>query len=283
MKVGVVIEGGGMRGVYTVGVLDALLDNGIKPEYVLGVSAGASACISYASGQQDRGKRIFVDYIEDKRYLSFRNFFRTKSFFGMDFLFREVPDHVDPLDYDTLCSSPVTYRVGVTNVETGQAEFFGTETMDHNCTLLAASSSMPILSPPVELMGKKYLDGGLAAPIPVEQALKEGCDRVIVIKSREYDYMKEGPSFAIPGAIFLRKYPKIREALKNRYQVYNRTIDRMRELEKEGIIKVVAPRDLPVGVFEKSSAKLAEVYDIGYKDGGLFFVSHRHEIAKWTR
>ena len=95
--------------------------------------------------------------------------------------------------------------------------------------------------------------------------------------------MKEGPSFAIPGAIFLRKYPKIREALKNRYQVYNRTIDRMRELEKEGIIKVVAPRDLPVGVFEKSSAKLAEVYDIGYKDGGLFFVSHRHEIAKWTR
>ena len=95
--------------------------------------------------------------------------------------------------------------------------------------------------------------------------------------------MKKGPSFALPAAVFLRKYPKIREALKNRAEIYNKTIDRMRELEKQGIIKVAAPKSLPGSVFEKSSAKLAEIYDIGYKEGGLFFLSNRHEFAKWTR
>lgn len=173
MKLGLVLEGGGMRCIYTVGVLDALQAQGLLPDYLIGVSAGASAGVSYLSGQAGRGKRIFSDYVTDKRYLSLRNWLRTGSVFGMEYLYKDLPETIDPFDYAAFARCPVEFRVGVTNVRTGCAEYFGKDAMDGDSVILAASASIPLLAKPVTFRGERYLDGGTADPIPVLQALRE--------------------------------------------------------------------------------------------------------------
>lgn len=271
MKVGLVLEGGGMRAAYTVGVLDSLMDNNIIVDYGIGVSAGASNGVSYVSSQRGRGLRLTTNYIGDKRYLSFSNFLKTRSLFGMDFIFDEIPRVLDPFDYDSFLSSPCDFKVGATNVVTGKTEYFCKNDMRDNCTVLRASSSLPIFSPMVEFKGQKYLDGGTSDPIPARKAIEDGCDKLIIVLTRERGYVKGAEKFRGLYKFMFRKYPNMVKVLDNRHNVYNESLKYISEIEKSGDAIIIAP-DEPLGVdrFEKNKDKLQVVYDKGLEDVNKF-------------
>ena len=267
MKIGMVLEGGGMRGIYTIGVLDVLMENNIKVDYVVGVSAGACNGISYVSEQPGRSYRINTSYIEDKRYCSFSNYIKNKSLFGMDFLFDEIPHKLDKFDYDTLLSSSCEFVVGVTDVLTGKPVYFGKEDMKGHSTVLRASSAIPIFSPIVEYKGGEYLDGGTSDPIPVKKAIEDGCDKVIVVLTQHRGFTKLPQKFQGLYKRIFRKYPEMVRVLDQRHEVYNNTTQYLTELEKDENIIVIAPSSpINIGRFEKKKENLDEVYNMGKKD-----------------
>ena len=267
MKIGLVLEGGGMRGLYTIGVLDAMADNQMEVDYVIGVSAGACNGVSYVSGQRGRSYRVNLTYSTDKRYLSFQNLVKTGSLFGMDFVFEEIAHKLDPFDYDAFLASPMEFVTGITDVETGKTAYFPKEAMRYDTTLLRASSAIPLFSPMVNFKGRNYLDGGTTDPIPVRKALEDGCDKVIVVLTRQWDYVKKPQSLQVAYSRAFHKYPEMVRALKRRHEVYNETRRYVAELCEVGTAFVICPQDL-LGMdrFEKNKEKLDAVYQNGYKD-----------------
>ncbi len=267
MKLGLVLEGGGMRGLYTCGVLDCFLDHHLLVDYVIGVSAGACHGVSYVSMQRGRGFRINTNYLHDKRYLSLRNFIQTKSLFGMDFIFDEIPHQLDPFDYETFLSSPCEFKLGVTDALTGQCVYFDKSHLNHDSTLIKASSSIPVFSPVVRYQGRDYLDGGTSDSIPVKQALADGCDHVIVVLTRDRDYIKKPEGFRSIYKNVLKKYPNMIKALDHRHAMYNDTLSLIKELEARGQATVIAPHSpVKISRFEKDKEKLKKLYDLGYQD-----------------
>ncbi|MBC8531333.1 patatin-like phospholipase family protein [Gehongia tenuis] len=267
MKLGLVLEGGGMRGIYTVGVLDRLMEEDIEADYVIGVSAGACNGVSYVSRQKGRAYRVDMDYLDDKRYGGISSFLKTKSIFGMDFLFDEIPNHLDPFDYETFLASPCEFVTGVTDVDTGKTVYFTKEHLDHDSTVIRASSSIPIFAPMVRYRGGKYLDGGTSDPIPVRKALDDGCDKVIVVLTRSRDFVKKPEKFRYVYSRLFRKYPHMIEVLDRRHKVYREEQELVRRLEREGRAIVVAPsRPIEIGRFEREREKLQAVYDMAVED-----------------
>ncbi len=267
MKIGLVLEGGGMRGLYTAGVLDTFLAKHWTPDYVVGVSAGACHAASFVSGQRGRAYRTNMDYLGDKRYLSVRNYFTTGSLFGMKFIFETVPDHLDPYDYDAMLASPMEYEVGVTDVDTGKPVFYSKEALYHDCTLLSASSSIPVFSPIVEYQGRRYLDGGTAAPIPVERALEKECDFIVAVLTRDRGYQKSPESFRSIYRRVLHRYPAMIQALDTRHEVYAKSRELLFRLEKEGKAVVIAPETpIMLSRFEKDKKKLDALYHQGQQE-----------------
>ena len=265
MKIGLVLEGGGMRGIYTVGVLDCLMEENFRADYVIGVSAGACNGASYVSWQKGRAYRTNTEYITDNRYLGLKNYLTTKSLFGMDFLFDEIPNKLIPFDYDTFYNSPCEFMIGVTDVMTGLDRYFDKSLVEPKNILLRASSSLPVFAPMVEYKGKKYLDGGVANSIPVMQALADGCDKIIVVLTRERGYVKKAEKFRSIYKRMYRKYPKLVEALDNRHEKYNETLSVIEALEQNGKALVIAPDSpLPIGRFEKNPDQLKKVWKMGF-------------------
>lgn len=267
MKIGLVLEGGGMRGLYTAGVLDTMMAQDWKPDYVVGVSAGACHAASFVSEQRGRAYRTNMDYLGDKRYLSVSNYLKTGSLFGMKFIFETIPDHLDIFDYEAMLSSPMEYEVGVTDVDTGKAVFYSKEALYHDCTLLSASSSIPVFSPIVEYQGRRYLDGGTAAPIPVERALEKGCDFIVAVLTRDRGYQKSPESFRSIYRRVLRRYPAMIQALDTRHEVYAKSRELLFRLEKEGKAVVIAPETpIMLSRFEKDKKKLDALYHQGQQE-----------------
>ena len=267
MKTGLVLEGGGMRGLFTAGVLDCLTDERITFDYCIGVSAGACNAVSFLSGQRGRNKRINLTYALDKRYVSVSNLLKTKSMFGMDFIFRQIPEVLDPFDYEALEASPTQLIVGVTDAQTGQPFYFDKAAIDHDSTVLRASSSIPVFSPPVSFRGGVYLDGGTTDPIPVEKALADGCGRVVVVLTRERGYQKPPEGYRGIYKRMLKKYPAMITALDRRHEIYNRTLSRLDVLERSGAALVIAPPEkVTLSRFEKDPVKLEQLYDQGYQE-----------------
>lgn len=266
-KFGLALEGGGMRGAYTLGVLDAFMDNELWADYVVGVSAGAGNGASYISRQRGRGYRLNTKFLADKRYISLSNFIKTKSFFGMDFIFREIPDVLDIYDYDKMMEVPCEFVVGTTNVETGKPEYYTKEALYHDLTVLAASSSLPIFSPIVEYNGKKLLDGGTSDPIPVKKALEDGCGLVVTVLTRPRGFVKTPEKFRAVYRSQLKKYPEMVRVLDERHIRYNETLRDIERLEADGKILVIAPsRAIKISRFEKNAERLEELYRLGYDD-----------------
>lgn len=278
MKIGVVLEGGGMRGIYTVGVLDAFTKYKFMPDYLIGVSAGASNGVSYISRQEGRALRTNINYIGDRRYLSWSNYIKTGSLFGMDFLYEEIPQKLDPFDYESFFKNPCDFKVGVTNAETGKAEFYGKASLHDGATVLKASSSIPLVANPVSYRGNIYFDGGTAAPIPVGEALKDGCDKVIVVLTRDRNFVKP-PLRCFPLVAYkMRKYPAMVDLLKRHHEVYRENQEEIRKLEKEGKAMVIAPAaPLQIDRFEKSRERLLAVYHQGLADGERFIKNFKKE------
>lgn len=278
MKIGVVLEGGGMRGIYTVGVLDAFTKYNFMPDYLIGVSAGASNGVSYISRQEGRALRTNINYIGDRRYLSWSNYIKTGSLFGMDFLYEEIPQKLDPFDYESFFKNPCDFKVGVTNAETGKAEFYGKDSLRDGATVLKASSSIPLVANPVNYRGNTYFDGGTAAPIPVGEALKDGCDKVIVVLTRDRNFIKP-PLRCFPLVAWkMKEYPAMVDLLKRHHEVYRENQEEIRRLEKEGKAMVIAPAaPLQIDRFEKSRERLLAVYHQGLADGERFIKNFKKE------
>ena len=281
MKIGLVLEGGGMRGIYTVGVLDAFEKNNFMPDYLIGVSAGASNGVSFISRQKGRSLRINTNYINDKRYLSLYNLLTQGSLFGMNFIYNEIPNKIDPFDYETFFKNPCDFKVGVTDALTGEPVFYGKDSLKDGATVLKASASIPMVSKAVIYKGREYFDGGTSSPIPVDEALKDGCDKLIVVLTRDRKFIK--PPLKMQGfcSLVMRKYPAMVELLKRHHEVYLENQKRIEELEKEGKAFVIAPETpLLIDRFEKKKEKLLKEYHHGFNDGENFLKNHLENFIK---
>lgn len=267
MKTGLVLEGGGLRGIYTVGVLDVMMEQGLFPDYAVGVSAGAANAVSYLSGQKGRGYRVNMEYLGDKRYMSLSNLIRKRSLFGMDLIFDEIPNSLDVLDYDAIQRSPIEFYTGVTSCEDGRALYFGKEYLTHDCNLLCASASIPILSQPVEIDGIPCVDGGVADPIPVQKALDDGCDQIIAVLTQPRGYRQSPMRMRPAYHRMLRRYPRLVQTLDRRHTVYNACLAQLEQLEHCLRAFVIAPsRPLPTSWMCKDPARMQVTYEIGRKD-----------------
>lgn len=271
MKIGIVLEGGGLRGCYTTGVLDSFLKYNFMGDYVVGVSAGASHGVSYISRQYGRNMRINKNYIQDKRYLSFYNLITKGSLFGMEFLYETVPNELDKFDYDSFFENKCEFRAGVTNINTGKEEFFGKEALKDGAEVLKASSSIPLISHPVKYKGQLYLDGGLTTPIPIDKAFEDGCDKVIVVLTRDRKYNKPKLKCLPLIKLRLREFPKLASLMERHHVIYKENQQKIEKYEKEGKAIIIAPKmPLKIDRFEKNPDKLMEVYEEGFKDGEIF-------------
>ncbi len=272
LKTGLVLEGGGMRGVYTSGVHEYLLDQGIHYEYVVGVSAGASNSCNYVARQKGRGRRVNLDYLHDWRYMSLRSLLFKGSYFGLDFLFDDIPNRLDLFDYENFYKTPGVFRIGATNCLTGKVDFFEKHDITIGLKHIKASCSLPLLSPVVEINGIPYLDGGVADPIPVRKALADGCEHVVVVLTQAPGYRKT-PSGKNANRLYKMvypKYPALVHALETRHQQYNDTLDFVETLEKQGRATVIRPDgSLKLQRFEKDTAVLGALFDQGYRDAAM--------------
>jgi predicted patatin/cPLA2 family phospholipase len=268
--VGLVLEGGGMRTTYTGGVLDAFMDAGVDLGYVIGVSAGANAGSHYVAGQRERSHRVFVDLVADPRYAGWRNVLRERSWFGMDFLFRALPDELAPFDYDGFRSSPRTLVSGVTECPTGAARYYAQHGRDPRWyvqTLLRASCSLPVLSPPVTVQGIPCVDGGLSDSIPVLRAVEDGNPRTVVVLTRNAGYRKPPPRLRGLSRALLARYPAVHAAMQRRPAAYNASLDLVTRMERAGSAFVLRPvRPLVVGRMERDLARLEALYRQGYDE-----------------
>ena len=263
---GLVLEGGGMRGIFTVGVLDYLMDHHISFPYVIGVSAGASNGISYISRQRGRSYFSNIELLKKNNYIGWKNLLSGRGYIDLDFLFYEYPDRYYPFDYKTYEASPTRFVMVVSNCLTGRAEYIE-EKQDRKRLLDAckASCSLPVMCPLSWLDGKPMVDGGVCDSIPIRHAQEEGYRKNVIILTRNKGYRKPDKDFHLPSFIY-RKYPAIREALRLRYKSYNHTLDYIDELEAEDKVLVIRPqRPIEVGRTERDTRKLQALYEEGYE------------------
>jgi predicted patatin/cPLA2 family phospholipase len=262
---GLVLEGGGLRGQYTAGVLDAFLDAKLSFPYLVGVSAGSSIGCSFVSRQRGRNLEIIERFRNDPRYLSWRNFIRTGSLFGMDFIFDEIPHGLVPFDFATFERSQTRFVTVCTDCERGEAVYYGKE--GDNLTVLKASASMPYLSRPVNYDGRKLLDGAITDALPLRKAIVDGFALNVVVLTRPAGYRKteeRGPS----PSLFYGRWPLLVEALRTRVKRYNEQLEFVEAEEAAGRALVIRPsRDLGISRTEKDVAKLRSLYELGLSDG----------------
>ena len=266
LKIGLVLEGGAMRGMYTAGVVDTFLDKDFWVDGIISVSAGALFGVNYPSRQKGRAIRYNKKFISDNRYISFKSLLSTGNIVNKDFAFYEVPFKYDVFDNKTFKESDIDFYVAVTNLQTAQAEYVKVTDPLAQMEVLRATSAMPYVSRPVEIDGIPYLDGAIADSIPVEQMQKLGYDKIIVILTRTLDYRKSKPMTWV-AKWFYRRYPHFADAVNQRYAMYNRQVENVIKLAEKGDIFVIRPSvDLKIKRIEKDPNKLKAMYELGIKD-----------------
>lgn len=266
-SIGLVLEGGGMRGIYTSGVLEFFLVNNLDFSYVIGVSAGACNAASYISKQKERNKTVMLDYIRNPKYLSFRNIIFEKSIFGMDFIFNEIPNKLNPFDFESFSNSKQKYIIGTTCCSTGKSVYFEKNECKDFLKVLTASSSLPLVAPIVKIDNNEYLDGGIADPIPIRKSINDGNKKNVIILTRNKGFMSKQSRLLKLIKRKYSNYPKLIETIANRYENYNKTISYIESLEKNGDVFVIRPSELlKVNKLEKNVNKLEHLYSLGYKD-----------------
>ncbi len=267
MKVGLVLEGGAMRGMYTAGVLDTFLDNNIKVDGIIGVSAGVLFGLNYPSKQRGRVIRYNKKYANDKRYMGLKHLIFTGNIINCQFAYYELPFKLDVFDEKAFEESGVDFYATITNVETGKPEYVKVDNAMEQMELLRATSAMPFVSKMVEWEGNKYLDGGISDSIPVEKCKELGYDKIIVILTRPIEYRKEKPK-EWPAKLKYRKYPNLAKAINTRYLNYNESVEKIIDMDNKKEIFVIRPsKTIPVKRIEKDENKLQEMYDLGIEDG----------------
>ena len=268
MKVGLVLEGGGMRALFTAGVLDALLDiKELDIDGIVGVSAGALFGANYVSGQKERAIRYNKKYAKDKRYMGLHSWITTGNAVNKDFAFYELPFKLDVFDQEKFKESKIEFHVVMTNVENGQAEYVLIEDVFEQMEYLRATSALPFASKIIEINGKKYLDGGISDSIPIDYCQSLGYDKIILVLTRPENSYKEDKLNFLYKLVY-RKYPNLVERLINMGKDYEVVLKKIKDLENENKIFVIRPPEvLKIGRLEKNEDKIQNVYDIGLNTG----------------
>ena len=256
-RVGLVLEGGGMRGLYTVGVTDCLLAHGILLRDVYGVSAGACQGCNYLAGQIGRGERVWTNYLGDRNYCSVYSLIHTGDLFGAKMCYDTIPNVLEPYDYDAYRRNVGRFTVVVTNCLTGQAEYFCPEDLRAGMEIVRASASLPLVSNMVMIDGVPCLDGGVADAIPLAKSMADGHGKNVVVLTRQPGYRKEPDGAMRLYELKYRRYPALIEALRTRHERYNAALDLIEAEEKAGRAFVFRPEVKPeVGRVEKDAGKL---------------------------
>ena len=260
-----VLEGGGMRGVFTCGVLDNFMDRGIHFPYVIGVSAGACNGLSYMSGQRGRAKYSNIDLLEQYHYIGLRHLLKKRNILDFDLLFHEFPEHILPYDYAACFANPARYVMVTTNCLTGEANYLEERHDKKRLVDIArASSSLPFVCPSAYVDGIPMLDGGIVDSIPVLHARADGFTHCVVVLTRNLGYRKEIHGTRVPPFIY-RRYPQLREAIDRRSIVYNNQLEQVEQLEAAGEISVIRPsHPVEVDRIERDVRKLRTLYNEGY-------------------
>ncbi|WP_026694035.1 patatin-like phospholipase family protein [Peribacillus kribbensis] len=268
-QTGLVLEGGGMRGVFTAGVLRYLMDHDIYIPYVIGVSAGACNGSSYISRQKERNRTVNIDYINHPEYISLKRYLRKRELFGMDFLFDTLPNEMVPFDFEAFNSAKERFVVGTTDCHTGEPVYFEkTDKKQDMLTILRASSSLPFMAPVVSYQGKFLMDGGIADPIPVKKSEQDGNVKNVVVLTRNKGYQKSKPSFGWLLKRY-RKHPGLIRAILDRHNRYNQILSYLEGKEAKGEVLLIRPQEkLEVGRVERNPEKLLKLYEQGYKEAG---------------
>ena len=265
MKRGLVLEGGAMRGMFTAGVIDVMLENNIEPDGIVGVSAGAVFGCNYKSKQIGRTIRYNVKYAGDKRYCSLHSLITTGDLYGKEFCYKEIPNKLDKFDNETFNSNPMEFYVVATDIVTGRPVYKKIDKCDETyLEWFRASASMPLVSTIVEVDGLKLLDGGISDSIPLKFMEEKGYDKNIVVLTQAKDYKKKKNNLLFAMKMFMKKYPGVIDAMKKRHIQYNDAVDYVCKKEEKGEILVIRPKEkLPIGRIEKDGEKLKKVYELG--------------------
>ena len=268
MKVGLVLEGGGMRALFTAGVLDALLDiKELDIDGIVGVSAGALFGVNYVSGQKERAIRYNKKYARDKRYMGFYSWITTGNAVNEEFAFYEIPFKLDVFDQEKFKQSKIDFYVVMTNVESGKPEYVLIKDVFKQMEYLRATSALPFASKIIEINGKKYLDGGISDSIPIDYCESLGYDKIILVLTRPENTHKEDKLNFLYKLVY-RKYPNLVERLINMGKDYEVVLKKIKDLENENKIFVIRPPEvLKIGRLEKNEDKIQNVYDIGLNTG----------------
>ena len=281
MKSALIMEGGAMRGMFTCGVIDVLMERGIEFDAAAGISAGAVFGCNFKSRQIGRPIRYNKQYCRDPRYCSFRSLVKTGNLFGADFCYRELPDELDPFDYETYRENPMPFYAGAADIRTGEILYRDCKTgTGDDMEWLRASASMPLVSTPVSVDGRLLLDGGIVEALPYAYMLGLGYDRNVLVMTQPKGYRKEKGNNLSLIRIMYRKYPKIVEAMSLRHERYNRLMDRIDRDEADGKILVIRPEG-PLGM--KRVEKDPEVLERAYRMGREVMERRMNELWDYLK
>ena len=266
MKIGLVLEGGGMRGLYTAGVLDVMMEHQFMPDVVCGTSAGVTFGVNLLSGQRGRVLRYNCRYVGERRYISMHSWLTTGNMINRDFAYGLLPRELDPFDEETFERAPAEFYATITNMRTGQAEYVRITDTWKQMDVIRASASLPIICQPVEWQGEKYLDGGIADNIPLDKCLELGCDKVVIVLTRPMDYVRKDNIAPLCHLAFPR-YKALLRTIDQRNEKYNARVQQIHELEEQGKVFVIRPSENRlVGRLEKDPDKLRALHALGVQD-----------------
>ncbi len=269
-KIGLVVEGGGMKCAYSAGVLDAFMDNNITFDYCIGVSAGSANAASFMAGQRGRNIRFYTTHIKEPMYFGVKSLLKTGNLFNLQYIYGTLSneDGSDMLDFDKIMENPAEYELVATNARTGKPEYFSKEQMiKNNYIHIMASSAIPAVSKPVMIHGKPYFDGGISDAIPVQRAFDMGCDKVVCILSKSRYFIKTPEKNKLLYSALCRKYPKTIADLNNRHRMYKKCQDKMFKAEKEGKAFLFSlESDLKISTYKMDADINQQLYELGLSD-----------------
>lgn len=282
MKTGLILEGGAMRGLFSAGVMDVFMENGIEFDAAIGVSAGAAFGCNYKSRQPGRVIRYNKRFAKDPRFCSLRSLIKTGDLFGAEFCYHTIPDELDLFDTQAYIDNPMDFYVVVTDIETGKAVYINSdEAGEDSLECFRASASMPVVSKPVEIKGKKYLDGGIADSVPVQYFESIGFDRNVIILTQPMGYVKKPSSISKVMRHVLKDYPLVAKTMENRHNEYNETLAYIAEKEKSGEVLVIRPEAaLEIGRVEHNPDRMQAVYDEGRRVAEKYIDKVKNFIKK---
>lgn len=265
-RIGLVLEGGGMRGLYTAGVIDVMLEHEFQPNIITATSAGTTFGVNLLSKQKGRVLRYNKRFIGNKNYISFRSWLKTGNVVNTEFAYHLLPYKLDRFDNETFKLQDTRFYATITNMRTGKAEYVHIKDCDEQIDVIRASAALPILSKPVKWNGEEYLDGGLADNIPLDKCIELGCDKVIVVLTQPADYVKRDRLKTICSLWYPRR-KKLLRTIAKRNDNYRKRQKQIRKLEIERKLFVIRPsKTIPIHRLEKDPKRLQEMYDLGYRD-----------------